>query len=55
MDKYVIIKYFKGRNMGVVGDVIYHTKEKADEICNALQEAANKLTPYLKYKTEKMN
>lgn len=53
MDKYVIIKHFKGKNMGIVGDVIYYSKEKADKICDALQTAINKLTPHVKYKVEK--
>ena len=55
MDKYVIEKYFKGHYLGLVGDVIYHSKEKAEEIRNTLQNSIWNFTNTVKYKIKQIN
>jgi len=46
--KYAIKKTYKCRTIGTTG-VLFDSKEKADKICEALNEAKNKFSEHLKY------
>ena len=53
-EKYIIEKYFKGKNMGQAFEETYNSKELADSVCEWLQEASTKLSNCLKYKVVKI-
>lgn len=46
--KYAIKKTFKGRVLGTTG-AVFDTKEKADKICEALNDAKHKYSDCLNY------
>ena len=53
-EKYIIEKYYKGKNMGKAFEETYGSKELADSVCEWLQAASTNFSNCLKYKVVKI-
>lgn len=48
--KYVIERYFKAKKVGV--SAVYDTEERANQVCDGLNEKIKKITPFVTYKVK---
>ena len=53
-EKYIIEKYYKGKNIGKAFEETYGSKELADSVCEWLQAASTNFSNCLKYKVVKI-
>lgn len=50
--KFKIVKYFKGKGVSILGN--YDTEERANEVCDYMNEKIKQITQAVKFKVEKI-
>lgn len=51
-EKFKIVKYFKGKGISILGN--YDTEERANEVCDYMNEKIKQITQAVKFKVEKI-